>query len=309
MENTGALMKIVKEDIGYELTYIVVNGEPWFKGKRVASLLGYTDTDQALRKHVDDDDRKKMYELRPVETTGSENEYNNTETAVFINESGLYCLILRSHKYDAKDFQQWVTKEVLPTIRKTGSYGTAPALKPVTPKTKHNQIVMMNEAALHERVVKFISEYLPHFILVPGLGQFQKGKSYDVRTNCWRLGYRSGQPDLIIMNKHKDYNGLALEFKTPNGTGVLAEKQKAFLQDLSSNGFLTIVSDKFEDILMKLIEYNKGLMYRCEATGKWFSSRQRLEVYQRRLQSISNDDEHQDESQHSDHFLDDYIND
>ena len=83
MENPGALMKIVKEDIGYELTYIVVDGEPWFKAKRVATLLGYANTAQAILAHVGEDDRNQLKELNHLPDRCSHT--GNLDNVIFIN--------------------------------------------------------------------------------------------------------------------------------------------------------------------------------------------------------------------------------
>ena len=89
------------------------DGEPWFVGKDVATALGYKDTVNALKSHVDEDD-KRGWRI----TTPSRGE----QEAVIINESGLYSLIFGSKLDEAKKFKKWVTSEVLPQIRKTGSY-------------------------------------------------------------------------------------------------------------------------------------------------------------------------------------------
>ena len=91
---------------------VEVDGEPWFVGKDVAQALGYNDTDQALRKHVDDEDKL----TRRFDGSGQERSMTT------INESGLYSLVLSSKLPGAKKFKRWVTAEVLPTIRKTGGY-------------------------------------------------------------------------------------------------------------------------------------------------------------------------------------------
>ena len=97
-----------------------------FKGKDIATVLEYDDTDQAIRKQVDDEDRIKFSDLtiaaNPVVQTGLEKYKKNT---IFITESGLYSLILGSKKPEAKKFKRWVTAEVLPAIRKTGEYKLA----------------------------------------------------------------------------------------------------------------------------------------------------------------------------------------
>ncbi len=91
---------------------LVHNGEPWFVGKDIASSLGYKDTVNALKEHVDNEDKDI---IKIMTTSGIQN-------AVVINESGLYSLIFGSKLETARQFKRWVTSEVLPVIRKTGSY-------------------------------------------------------------------------------------------------------------------------------------------------------------------------------------------
>lgn len=93
-----------------------IEGEPWFVGKDIAEALGYADTAAALKKHVDDED-KKLFKADDLPTLKTSN-YG----AYIINESGLYSLMLKSKLPGAKKFKRWVTSEVLPSIRKTGSY-------------------------------------------------------------------------------------------------------------------------------------------------------------------------------------------
>lgn len=89
-------------------------GEPWFIGKDVATLLGYSNTRDALRKHVDEEDKTTV----AIRDTGS----NYQSMTVIVNESGLYSLILSSKLPRAREFKRWVTSEVLPQIRRTGGY-------------------------------------------------------------------------------------------------------------------------------------------------------------------------------------------
>ncbi len=89
-------------------------GEPWFVGKDVAEALGYSNTRDALRKHVAEEDRRDAVAI--CDSIG------RRQNAVIINESGLYSLILSSKLPSAKTFKHWVTAEVLPQIRKTGGY-------------------------------------------------------------------------------------------------------------------------------------------------------------------------------------------
>ena len=87
---------------------INVNGDPFFVGKDVATILGYRDTSDALKKHVDEEDKR----VGELPTPGG------MQKVITINESGLYSLILRSQLLTARQFKHWVTSEVLPSIQK-----------------------------------------------------------------------------------------------------------------------------------------------------------------------------------------------
>lgn len=94
-----------------------IDNAPWFVGRDVAKSLGYAKPQNAIADHVDDEDKKGA--LIQGTPGGSQN-------MVIINESGLYSLILSSKLPNAKKFKRWVTSEVLPAIRKTGSYSIEP---------------------------------------------------------------------------------------------------------------------------------------------------------------------------------------
>lgn len=105
------LRAFASEEFG-SIRSIMIDSDPWFIGKDVATALGYGDTDQALRKHVDTEDK----------LTRRFNGSGQNRLMTVINESGLYALIFGSKLDSAKRFKRWVTSEVLPAIRKTGSY-------------------------------------------------------------------------------------------------------------------------------------------------------------------------------------------
>ena len=92
---------------------VEIDGEPWLVGKDVAEVLGYSNTRDALIRHVDEEDKNTV--VNPDGNKGNPN-------MVVINESGLYALVFRSKLPWAKKFQHWVTSEVLPSIRKHGMY-------------------------------------------------------------------------------------------------------------------------------------------------------------------------------------------
>lgn len=98
------------------LRAVIRDGEPWFVAADVARALGYSDATHAVRGL--DDDEKGLHNL---ETLGGE------QRAVIVSEAGLYTLIIRSRVEGAKRFKRWVTHDVLPSIRRTGSYGSGSA--------------------------------------------------------------------------------------------------------------------------------------------------------------------------------------
>ena len=103
---------------GHEFTMILINGEPYFNANEVANTLEFANPRDAVANHVDSDD----VALADTLTKGG------VQKQKFINESGLYALIFASKKPSAKDFKKWVTKEVIPSIRKTGSYSLQPQI-------------------------------------------------------------------------------------------------------------------------------------------------------------------------------------
>ena len=97
-----------------EIRTMQINNEPYFAGKDVAEVLGYSDVSKAIKMHVDDEDKL----TRQIVVSGQ------NRNMYVINESGLYSLILSSKLPNAKKFKRWVTSEVLPSIRKHGMYAT-----------------------------------------------------------------------------------------------------------------------------------------------------------------------------------------
>lgn len=105
-------LQIFKSPAFGQVRTVTIDGEPWFVAKDVATALGYSNTRDAIAKHVDDDDKNTVV-IR-------DGKGNPNQTV--INESGLYSLVLSSKLPTAKKFKHWITSEVLPAIRKTGGY-------------------------------------------------------------------------------------------------------------------------------------------------------------------------------------------
>ena len=105
-------LQIFENDEFGKVRTVVIDNEPWMVGKDVADALGYVDTADAIKKHVDHEDKL----TRRFADSGQNREM------YIINESGMYDLVFGSKLPTAKKFKHWVTSEVLPALRKTGSY-------------------------------------------------------------------------------------------------------------------------------------------------------------------------------------------
>ena len=107
------------EDFG-QIRAIEKDGEPWFVGKDVAEILGYANASKSVLTHVDAED--KTFVVLDIADSQNGNVPVGQSKTAFVNESGLYSLILSSKLPTAKKFKRWVTSEVLPSIRKHGMY-------------------------------------------------------------------------------------------------------------------------------------------------------------------------------------------
>lgn len=112
-------IKIFENEQFGKVRTLEIKNEPYFVGKDVADILGYSNPQKAIRDHVDDEDKL----TEQIVLSGQNRQM------YIINESGLYSLILASRKKEAKAFKRWVTHEVLPSIRKHGAYMTDEVLK------------------------------------------------------------------------------------------------------------------------------------------------------------------------------------
>ena len=101
-----------------DIRILMIKEEPWFVGKDVAVALGYKDSVNAIKSHIDDEDKMGWQNA----TSPIFDSLGRPQKAILINESGLYSLILSSKLPAAKRFKRWITSDVLPTLRKTGKY-------------------------------------------------------------------------------------------------------------------------------------------------------------------------------------------
>ena len=244
--DTKYRMSIVEKVFFYEeneISVIKSKGEIWFRGKDIAKALGYSIP------------RKAIHEQK---------------SAIFINESGMYSLILQSMLESAKAFKRWVTKDVLPSIRKTGKHD-------YSMNHKYNNMLTFkieNETDLHVKVIQFLKKRYTHSLFTVTLGENRCTST--MRIDSYKKGYLSGSPNLIINSLHKYYAGFAIEFKNPNGKGILSPDQSMMLRQYQSNGFKTLVSNDYDHIIEDILEYFKDVRMKYTFCPRKFVSPQSL---------------------------------
>ena len=275
-------MSIIEKVFHYkenEISVIKCNDEIWFRGKSVAQSLGYLKPLEALHTQVDKEDKRKLSDLEGVLQNGvhlrlgvSQNgvHLNLQSGCLFINESGLYSLILRSKLESALAFKRWVTKDVLPSIRKTGRYDYC------IDHEYNNTLTFKieNEMDLHVKVVSFLKKRYPHSLFTVTLGENQD--TAFKRIDSFKKGYLRGSPDLIINNLHKHYTGFCIEFKSPKGNGVLSPDQSMMLRQYQNNGFKILVSNDYDQMIEQVIEYFRDVRILCSYCPRRFISSQSL---------------------------------
>jgi prophage antirepressor-like protein len=141
-----------------ELRTVTIDGEPWFVGKDVATALGYNNSRDAIAKHVDAED---------LNTVAIRDGVKGNPNMTVINESGLYTLILSSKLPTAKRFKRWVTAEVLPSLRKTGSYSLAP-IEPAVPRRVLNADDYLRASAIVSTCRNERLPYVLHYLTAGG---------------------------------------------------------------------------------------------------------------------------------------------
>ena len=296
---TNMLEKTFKnEELGIKInSYIDKQQNVWFKGKDVAKILGYRDTDYAVRRHVSIENKMTQFlqpkcspgktpgqqnntkvKCSPGKTPGQQNgtrggkitpQQNDTrgKYCTFINEPGFYELVFGSKLVFAKKFRQWVFTTVLPSIRKYGQYKMF--------DSPWNKMIMIgNETDLHYKVVQLIRNYYPNSILVAGLGENQDTE--DKRLDSYKKGYQRGQPDLMILDFHKDYKGLCIEFKSPTNNYCVSESQLKMKEKYRDNEYAFILSNDYDKISKLIHKYMAGVRIPCKYCSKAFKNKKSL---------------------------------
>ena len=240
-----------------ELTsYIDSKQNVWFRGKDIATILGYSDSRHALKRHVSKEN--KMIHLCWGSETGRQQNTSNVGVDVSPPQQndtgGKYYTFINEPR-------QWVFTTVLPSIRKYGQYKLF--------DSPWNKMVMIgNETDLHYKVVDLIRKYYPDTILVAGLGENQDTE--DKRLDSYKKGYMRGQPDLMVLDYHKDYKGLCIEFKSPTNNYHVSEAQKEMKKKYVNNGYAFVLSNDYDRVCMNIHDYMKGIRLPCKYCIKHF---------------------------------------
>lgn len=166
-------IKIFQNEEFGQVRVLEINGEPWLVGKDVAEALGYAKPRNAIATHVDNEDKKGA----PIQ-----GNLGGIQEMTVINESGLYSLILSSKLPTAKKFKRWVTSEVLPSIRKTGSYTNKPTcIEDVLISSLQEMKALKGEVqAIKQETVKTKEE-------IQGIRDVVAINSADWKTDCKNL--------------------------------------------------------------------------------------------------------------------------
>ena len=235
--------------------------KPLFLASHVGTLLGLVNIRTSLA-NID----KDYIVLKQIQTS------IGLRKATFLNESGLYYLMMRSDKLEAKPFQKWIVQEVLPSIRKNGKYEVHNIVK------SNLTFNIQTELDLHVQVINFIKVQFPHALLTIANGELQND-TYNKRIQAKLTGYTPGTFDIILNNLHKKFNGFAIELKSPTGKGIISGNQLKMELNYKQNGFNTLISNDYNHIIYEIIKYMSNTRIKCQHCEMKFKSSKTLSTH------------------------------
>ena len=221
-----------------EIRTVEVNGEPWFVGKDVATALGYKNPQEAVRNHVDDEDKGVSEVLTP----------GGKQTVPVINESGLYSLVLSSKLSGAKKFKRWITSEVIPSIRKNGGYVNGQ--ENMTPEELMAAALIMANKTIENQKVRLSTLTVENQIMQPKADYFD-----DLVDRNLLTGLRETAKELRIKPKefisfllsrkylYRDKKGKLMPYQVHVNNGLF-ELKECFSEKTQWTGTQTLVTPK-----------------------------------------------------------------
>ncbi len=237
-------LKVFENPTFGQVRTIEIDNEPWFVGKDVAEALGYSNTRDALDRHVEKEDKNTV-----VNPDGNRGNPNMT----IINESGLYSLILSSKLPGAKEFKRWVTSEVIPSIRKTGAYMTQETLEAaiLNPDYLLQVVTALKEEADKRKALEVVNATLTvdKAIMQPKADYFDELVERGLLTNFRETAKQLGIPPKKFVNwliEHKylyrDKKGKLLAYENKNNG--LFELKECVNERTQWAGVQTLVTPK-----------------------------------------------------------------
>ena len=218
-----------------------VEGEPGFVGKDVAEALGYSDTADALKKHVDEED-KQLFKPGEMPTLKMSNF-----GAYCINESGLYSLILSSKLPTAKKFKRWVTAEVIPSIRKNGGYVSGQ--ENMTPEELMAAALLMANKTIENQKLRLSTLTVDNQIMRPKADYFDELVDRNLLTNfretAKQLQVKEKAFIQFLMEKkfiYRDKKGKLMPYADKNNG--LFEVKEQFNEKTQWSGTQTLITPK-----------------------------------------------------------------
>ena len=253
----------------HEIRIIQKDNDIWFVAKDICDVLGLKNNTSLIK--------------IPIQNKGTHNMSDTTgrrQEMTIINEPAIYQLIFKSKKQEAIQFQQWIYNEVLPQIRRTGKYSLIDKVP-----FKKLSFKIQNEYDLHSKIVNYIRTVHQDTLMISTLGELQD--TDDKRIKAYNMGYQTGSPDLVVAEITKQYNGLAIEFKSPNRQGELSDKQRQKISQYKSRGFQILISNDYDEILITIYNYLQQKRIKCEYCNCRFKSIDTLDTHNKIIHRIS----------------------
>ena len=232
----NGLMVFQNPEFG-EIRTVEEGGEPWFVGKDVASALGYKNPQEAIRTHVDEEDKGVSEILTP----------GGTQNTPIINESGLYSLVLSSKLPGAKRFKRWITAEVLPSIRKHGGY--IAQQEALSPEELMAQALFVAQKTLADREARISALTVEVQVMAPKADYFDALVDRNLLTNFRETAKQLEIPpkkfvDFLLAKKYlyRDKRGKLMPYAEKNNG--LFEVKECFNEKTQWSGTQTLVTPK-----------------------------------------------------------------
>lgn len=228
---------------------VEINGEPWFVGKDVAEALGYSNTRDALDRHVDPEDKNTV-----VNPDGNRGNPNMT----IINESGLYSLVLSSKLPSAKKFKRWVTSEVIPSIRKHGGY--IAGQNDLSSEELMAKALIVAQQTLADREKRIAELTVTNQIMQPKADYFDELVDRNLLTNFRETAKQLDIPpkkfvQFLVDKKYlyRDKRGKLLPYEDKNNG--LFEVKECYNEKTQWSGTQTLVTPKGRETFRLLYTY------------------------------------------------------